>query len=240
MGTCVSVSVSVSVILMNEQASERCAFPLKLITITYQSLIFVRCLLKRTQWTGALCVRAVCMYHNVVDVPYLEIVWKTMKCIVLLNRSSSFWQRKDIFMRLMVGLGFAEEAERALAQLHDKMIRTRQQQQPQPQLPHQHSLHFSLVPIASQKKNIKISPLDLIQWIKLNIYWNSFSQRIHQNHLHTYNVRRTSCSHKIQFTVHSVARLIAGFFSFFHSVHLPLALSFSLCFIIILPSCRCS
>lgn len=59
--------------------------------------------------------------------------------------------------------------------LHDKMFRM--QQPPQP--PYSGSDSFQ-----TEKR---ISPVDLIQWIKRNIYWNSFSQRIHQKpftHVH--------------------------------------------------------
>lgn len=67
---------------------ERCTFQLKLITITYQSLIFLRC-------------RCTCMRGSVVyAMPCLEALTIEMHRLWF-GCSSSFWQRKDIFMRSM-------------------------------------------------------------------------------------------------------------------------------------------
>lgn len=137
----------------------RCTFPLKLITITYQSLIFVRCLWYEHNGRCTWCCW--CAVFGII---------KTMKCIVLLNRSSSFWQREDIFMRSMVGFAEANGNNTTSARAApDKVISCSSN--------HSHKTLTSFL-FWFRKK---ISPVDLIQWIKPNIYWNSFSQRIHKH-----------------------------------------------------------
>lgn len=120
---------------------EWCAFPLKLITITYQSLIFVG-------WYITLV--------HACDVPCLEM--ETMKCRVSSGCSSSFWQRKDIFMRST--FGFAERSNN--------------------QRPTIKSVWWS--GRASKPMFFTSCSETFFELISLrttsNIYWNSFSQRI--------------------------------------------------------------
>lgn len=208
----------------NEWASERCAFPLKLITITYQSLIFVRCLLIRTQWTGVLCTIQCCwcaVFGNGMKDDEMHRFVKPFIFILTTQRH---------FYAIDGRVGFAEEpmaVNTMRARFRDKMIRMQRQLT---------SFHFGSDSERTKRKSIFSAAL--IQWIKLNIYWNSFSQRIHHQtpftHVHLALIKYISA-------VHSGDRdWLPDLFFFIDSVPPSLALCRLLFFIIILPSCQCS